>query len=465
MKVVTVARKRCRAPSTTANVVEYEAGALNIDGTRVAGPAWSRSTETLEDIRGGRYGTASKDRILVGPREMPGGGRWPANAILLHRQGCTQTGTQTVPGYTINRWSDGAKPFGGGAGHEYESEEQPDEQVAVWECDDSCAVVQLDDSKNKGHPDVSGTAARFFKQVQETEMNEIPQELVEYLITMISPPPECEPLVLVEFDLEAVEWESYEDSSVHGLIVVGNPELHMEDIDRVLRPGAHLLIVAPDDEPTGHTGACAVEDFGYEIRDAIAVLDTPGEFHYVAKASPSERNAGVVGHDTGTGRTVQNQHPTVKSVGIMEALLHDVPDGVTVVDPFMGSGTTGIACLRTGHSFIGIEQSAEYMKIADQRVRHWDRAENAWNGATIESEVEFEEEEAIGLDDLFGFGGEDDDEVQIGDCPVCEERDTEVEIKEKGERLEVCSQCAEDRSRVQKYLLGPARSRVQELEK
>jgi hypothetical protein len=63
-------------------VLVRSCGALNIDGARISGPAWTRSTDTIEDIRGGRYGTASKDRIETGPREMPEGGRWPANVVL-----------------------------------------------------------------------------------------------------------------------------------------------------------------------------------------------------------------------------------------------------------------------------------------------------------------------------------------------------------------------------------------------
>lgn len=231
----------------------------------------------------------------------------------------------------------------------------------------------------------------------------IPEELVEYLVTMILPPPSCEPLVVVCWDLESYPWEELEDDSVHGMITTGNPEEFLDDIDRVLRPGAHLLIVAPDDEPTGHTGACAVEDFGYEIRDAIAVLDTPGEFNYVAKASSAERNAGVTPTVNESGRQVANSHPTVKPVAIMEGLLEDVPEGALVVDAFMGSGTTGIACLRTGHNFIGIDQDRDYLSIADQRIRYWNSAQSSWNSATIESEIEEDDDGPVGLGDFFGM--------------------------------------------------------------
>jgi len=494
MRVVTVSRRPCIASSTTANITEYEAGAINIDACRIGFSSVQDQGTYKANASGDRGHEDNRTRGLdfkMGCGTADGTGRWPANVVLMHRAGCKQTGTIVVPGYTINRWSDGAKPFGGGAGHEYESEAQPEEQVAVWECEEGCAVQSLGEQSGQRpstgpHPsstsvpslyrpnqgdyqkqgplyDDSGSAARYFKQVQEIEMNELPPELFDYLITMISPPASCEPVIIAQPSLEDYPWEEHEDASVHGMITMGNPEPHMEEIDRVLRPGAHLLLVAPDEELTGHTGACAVEDFGYEIRDAIALLDTPGEFHYVAKASSAERNTGIVARESDTGRVVQNEHPTVKAVGVMEALLQDIPKGATVVDCFMGSGTTGLACLRTGHNFIGIDQDAEYLRIADQRIRHWDRAENAWNGATIESEAEFAAEESVGLGDFFGFGGSDE-ESSVGDCPVCEERDTEMEIKEKGERLEVCSQCAENRERVQTYLLEQAKQRVEELE-
>ena len=53
----------------------------------------------------------------------------------------------------------------------------------------------------------------------------------------------------------------------------------------------------------------------------------------------------------------------------MVRLLADVPKGRgPILDCFMGSGTTGIACLRTGHDFIGIEKDAGYFEIAKARI-------------------------------------------------------------------------------------------------
>jgi hypothetical protein len=91
--------------------------------------------------------------------------------------------------------------------------------------------------------------------------------------------------------------------------------------------------------------------------------------------------------------------------------LHDVPKGNgPVLDPFLGSGTTLLACIETGHDGIGIEREREYLEIADARVRHRDYETAGWNRATIHSDVApapAEEKETVvvetSLDDFFGL--------------------------------------------------------------
>ena len=79
---------------------------------------------------------------------------------------------------------------------------------------------------------------------------------------------------------------------------------------------------------------------------------------YQPKASKAERNKGV-----------NNFHTTVKPVKLMEYLIEMVtPENGTVLDPFMGSGTTGVACVNTNRSFIGIEMDDKYFKIAEKRI-------------------------------------------------------------------------------------------------
>jgi len=92
------------------------------------------------------------------------------------------------------------------------------------------------------------------------------------------------------------------------------------------------------------------------IHDGNINIDAFNSFFYCAKASNSDRGKG-------------NNHPTVKPIDLMRYLIRLVcPVGSVVLDPFMGSGTTGKAALEEGMEFIGIEQSAEYMDISKKRL-------------------------------------------------------------------------------------------------
>jgi site-specific DNA-methyltransferase (adenine-specific) len=62
------------------------------------------------------------------------------------------------------------------------------------------------------------------------------------------------------------------------------------------------------------------------------------------------------------------EHPTQKPVPLMEWCLSFLPDAGTILDPFMGSGTTGVACANLGRKFIGIEIERKYFDIACERI-------------------------------------------------------------------------------------------------
>jgi site-specific DNA-methyltransferase (adenine-specific) len=65
----------------------------------------------------------------------------------------------------------------------------------------------------------------------------------------------------------------------------------------------------------------------------------------------------------------KNFHPTVKPIALMEYLVKLVSrEGAIVLDPFTGSGSTGIACKKLNRQFIGIEREADYVKIANARI-------------------------------------------------------------------------------------------------
>jgi len=106
-------------------------------------------------------------------------------------------------------------------------------------------------------------------------------------------------------------------------------------------------------------------------------------FFYCAKASKSERNMGCEEQTTTDGRKKDidnafqrgktlrnNNHPTVKPLSLMKYLCRLItPPKGTVLDPYMGSGTTGMACREEGFNFIGIELEPDYIKIAEARIK------------------------------------------------------------------------------------------------
>ena len=121
------------------------------------------------------------------------------------------------------------------------------------------------------------------------------------------------------------------------------------------------------------------------IHDGTEPADMLGEaarFFYCAKASRADRNAGLVdpGAQFKRGATLRqventetkgNTHPTVKPTDLMRYLCRLVtPPGGLVLDPFMGSGSTGKAALLEGFKFLGIDMTAEYVEIARARIQY-----------------------------------------------------------------------------------------------
>jgi len=66
--------------------------------------------------------------------------------------------------------------------------------------------------------------------------------------------------------------------------------------------------------------------------------------------------------------TMERAHPTQKPVPLMRWCIEQFPNATTILDPFMGSGTTGVACVKLGRKFIGIEIEPKYFDIACRRI-------------------------------------------------------------------------------------------------
>jgi len=147
------------------------------------------------------------------------------------------------------------------------------------------------------------------------------------------------------------------------------------------------------DEPSTWAGTSCFQDLGPRVAwEPYSDSGGASRYFYVAKPSRKEKelgcdylgkasagevtgrvdgDAGLDSPRAGAGRTsgARNLHPTVKSITLMRYLCRLVtPVGGTVLDPFMGSGTTGIAALQEGFKFVGIEKEWQYLTIANARI-------------------------------------------------------------------------------------------------
>lgn len=126
-RVMVVSLHRWPLDGTVAEtVLKHGCGGINIDACRVVGISPSVA------------------------QEHPGEclGRWPPNVLLVHGPGCQRTGSTEVPAPVINRFLDGMKPFGNGAGHPYEQTSGGVEQIDVWDCEPGCPVRVLDEQSD-----------------------------------------------------------------------------------------------------------------------------------------------------------------------------------------------------------------------------------------------------------------------------------------------------------------------------
>jgi len=102
------------------------------------------------------------------------------------------------------------------------------------------------------------------------------------------------------------------------------------------------------------------------------MIGSPFELAWTNKKSGFDKiyrimHGGVVNAD---GHGVRRVHPTQKPVALMCRIIEDFTKvGDTIFDPFAGSGTTGVACVKTGRNFIGCEIDAGYCEIARKRCK------------------------------------------------------------------------------------------------
>jgi DNA modification methylase len=146
------------------------------------------------------------------------------------------------------------------------------------------------------------------------------------------------------------------------------------------RAGGYWLAHVALSHAPGCTETNCTVDCPAGLIDAAHPALRPSRMFFCAKASKREREAGCEAlplqsdqlYSRSALRLRRNIHPTVKPLALMRWLVGLVtpPEGI-VLDPFAGSGSTGVAALLEGRSFLGIEREERYVDIACARLTHW----------------------------------------------------------------------------------------------
>lgn len=258
--------------TVAANFEEHGTGGLDVDGCRIF-TDWSERSEAWK--ASGHSAKPDAEKIAAPPGQginCHPAGRWPANVLLEHADGCECVGTKRVKGTNVPGMDRGSA-LGRMNDDGWQAKERKPtsfvdadgtEEVADWRCVDGCPVRVLDE-------------------------------------------------------------QSGELSTHRGSI----------------KPGHAAL---------GYGGGNG------SAREVRTDRGGASRFFYCGKATRKERGEG-------------NDHPTVKPVELLRYLVRLVtPGGGTVLDPFMGSGSTGLAAIAEGRGFVGVELLEKHIEIARRRI-------------------------------------------------------------------------------------------------
>ena len=344
-------------------VLAHGTGALNIGACRVG-----TTVETWPSSR-----TVGRPPVptdgTTGTTGTAPPGRWPPNVLLGHVDGCVRVGTRRVDCNvaTSGDPQDG-QLFGWGArpdGPRGYADADGKEEVAAWECVEGCPVALLDAQSGAagacapvrgteptagklGANGIYGTAngdgragpfygdtdgevgaSRFFPQFQDTPLDDV-----------------------APFLYRAKAARSEREAGCEHLSARAAPDVTDREPDSAGNQNPRAGAGRGAGATRTRCGDCGLHLGGG--RAATACTDG-GEHRPVAFA---------------VGSKVRNHHPTVKPVDLMSWLCRLVggQPGSVILDPFMGSGSTGVAAVREGFRFIGIERDPDYMRIANARI-------------------------------------------------------------------------------------------------
>lgn len=336
------------------NVLAHGTGAINVDGCRIG-------EEAITTYRPTANGDAKVFGKFNGGESSTHAGRWPPNVILDEEAAALLDATvgesKSPPIGSMGGGSASHSVFGEYAGVRHEN----------------------------GYGDRGGPS-RFFEVAQWTTDDVSDAEWSSRL--------QSEPDDSALSDARTVPESA---PSLHGQESIADYESSTQRQSRALsadhQGGTGTIPITPS-----YCGSCGsalpatAEPTNSANVARVAAASGPASvtrFQYTSKASRSEREAGLDdlppalrtdGRDPGGAggnnprlrvSERRNDHPTVKPVAVMRWLVRLItPPGGVVLDPFLGSGTTGMAALDEGMRFIGIDMTERYVEIARYRVTH-----------------------------------------------------------------------------------------------
>lgn len=151
----------------------------------------------------------------------------------------------------------------------------------------------------------------------------------------------------------------FKGSTIDNVLTYGTGAININDC-RIEIDNKEIKVNAINEIQLGRFPANLIHDGSNEVLEAFPTLNknSAARFFYCPKASKADRG-------------INNSHPTVKPTKLMRYLCKLItPPGGVILDPFMGSGTTGVAAVLEGFKFIGIELNEEYMKISNSRIQN-----------------------------------------------------------------------------------------------
>lgn len=359
--------------TVAANVLAHGTGALNIDGCRVEhvtvdGGSLATNPHLREHINGGNGGhviATETERRIVTPHAA---GRWPANLIL--------DGSPAV----VGQFPAEAGAHSGVKGTEASA-------ASTGRVTNVRARVA-----SEVHGD-AGSAARFFKACRFSEDDQWPphESNAPAARSAGSPSGSCEtPIAAAVAETKTSAFKSEESPAFQACTA---------SCESFTRPHSHVNVEPSESTDTIPTTAsllkssgCARRAIGESTSSASRGVGVDGSgqemgtrFLYCAKASSKDRHEGLEhpGPQFKKGSTLRdaenlgadhegNKHATVKPTALMRYLVRLVtPPGGTVVDPFMGSGSTGKAAVLEGFNFIGFELDPDdegHVEVAAARI-------------------------------------------------------------------------------------------------